>query len=100
MDESALLAIGVLLEETMKQSLGKNGHLAFLESEATTATGQQANTKSDERAEEDTTSGEDHSEGESSDQAKDELFVSEGRNSRISKKALAKGYTQDDYLTD
>lgn len=31
MDETALLAMGILLEETAKQKLGQNGDLAFIE---------------------------------------------------------------------
>jgi hypothetical protein len=33
MDGTALLALGILLEETLKHSLGKTGHLAFLAAE-------------------------------------------------------------------
>lgn len=33
MDETALLALGILLEETAAQSLGKTGNLAFVEGE-------------------------------------------------------------------
>lgn len=31
MDETALLALGILLEETIKEKLGEKGYLAFLE---------------------------------------------------------------------
>ncbi|MCJ1412912.1 hypothetical protein MMC19_007012 [Ptychographa xylographoides] len=33
MDETALLAMGILLEEAVKHSLGENGHLVFVEGE-------------------------------------------------------------------
>lgn len=33
MDETALLALGILLEETAKESLGQSGDLAFIEDE-------------------------------------------------------------------
>lgn len=31
MDETALIALGILLEETVKETLGDTGHLALLE---------------------------------------------------------------------
>lgn len=33
MDETALLAMGILLEESAKEVLGKNGHMVFVEGE-------------------------------------------------------------------
>lgn len=33
MDETALLALGILMEETARETLGWTGHLAFLESD-------------------------------------------------------------------
>jgi hypothetical protein len=82
MDESALLAIGVLLEETMRESIGETGHLAFLEPE-------------EERSEiedEDVQGTVDDHDHDTEDPSVDYSVKA--------RKVIPKGYTQDDFLTD
>jgi len=105
MDESALLAVGVLLEETMKQSLGKSGHLAFLEpDDEHESTGADRMDESDDQMEDDNddsgATDQDSDDGRENSADQKVSTSRPARGLRLSKKALAKGYTLDDYLTD
>jgi hypothetical protein len=85
MDETALLAMGVLLEETMRGSLGETGHLAFLEPD------------------EDATQYENDGEGNSNDNnvaGSDAMDSPRPLQERRAKRIIPKGYTEDDFLTD
>jgi len=83
MDETALLAFGMLLEETMKEKLGENGYLAFLEED------------DDLREAED---GTDEEEGEDSNVQESESDT-ESTDSSATMSATAT-FSRDDYLTD
>ena len=103
MDESALLAIGVLLEETMKQSLGKDGHRAFLEREESKVNGGEPVAEEDDEVDQDNepdASEDTNTPSDDAAESKDDLYVGDNVDSRISEKARAKGYTADEYLTD
>jgi hypothetical protein len=99
MDETALLAIGVLLEETMKESLGETGYLAFLEPEGESG-------EDGESADEDPFAGDD---------VMDRIFrdTLEEQRRRLGDAAVTRkrkfdeedddveeGFTRDDFLTD
>lgn len=98
MDETALLAIGVLLEETMKESLGETGYLAFLEPK-------EESNEEEKDADEDPFAG---------DELLDRIFrdTLEEQRRRLGDAALRKrkmtdedddeeeGFTRDDFLTD
>lgn len=93
MDETALLAMGVLLEETMKHELDGTSYKAFLEREQELGNVDDTTDDSEEEEEDDY--------GQDADMEPARLSAVKGKQpARSRAAAYAAGYTQDDFLTD